>query len=138
MELPVAGMTRAGEPEAELPEGSAWLVMTGAPVPRGADAVVMQEFVEEHGARVTVQRMPMRGQNIVLRGAEAQTGGIQLNPGVRLGAVEIGLAASSGYAQMKVLVTGQAAARAGRMKKAAGARRRRKREPVVRVGARKR
>ncbi len=102
VELPVAGMTRAGEPEAELPEGSAWLVMTGAPVPRGADAVVMQEFVEEHGARVTVQRMPMRGQNIVLRGAEAQTGGIQLNPGVRLGAVEIGLAASSGYAQMKV------------------------------------
>jgi molybdopterin molybdotransferase len=100
--LPVAGCTRAGEREGELPEGSAWQLMTGAPVPRGADAVVMQEFIEEQGKQVKFQRIPMRGQNIVLRGAEAQTGTILLNPGVRLGAVEIGLAASSGYAQVKV------------------------------------
>lgn len=100
--LPVAGRTRAGDREAELPEGSAWLVMTGAPVPRGADAVVMQEFAEEQGGQVRLQRVPLRGQNIVMCGAEARTGEILLKPGIRLGAVEIGLAASCGYAQLQV------------------------------------
>lgn len=100
--LPIAGLTRAGESEALLPDRSAWQVMTGAPVPRGADAVVMQEFVTVSGTEAQFDLVPLRGQNIVVRGAEARTGEILLNPGVRLGAAEIGLAASCGYTQLKV------------------------------------
>ncbi len=102
VKLPIAGLTRAGEREAVLPEGSAWQVMTGAPVPRSADAVVMQEFVTVSGTEAQFNLVPLRGQNIVLRGSEARTGEILLNRGVRLGAAEIGLAASCGYARLKV------------------------------------
>ena len=48
--LPVAGSTQAGEaPAGRLPEGAAWEIMTGAPVPQDADAVVMLEHVERDG-----------------------------------------------------------------------------------------
>ena len=50
--LAVVGSTRAGQsPSGSLPRGSAWEIMTGAPVPAGADAVVMLEHVEEVGSR---------------------------------------------------------------------------------------
>ena len=49
--LAVVGSTRAGQsPSGSLPRGSAWEIMTGAPVPAGADAVVMLEHVEEVGS----------------------------------------------------------------------------------------
>src|SRR5580658_3391555 len=52
-ELALAGSTRAGQsPSASLPVGSAWEIMTGAPVPQGADAVIMLEHVEAAGGRV--------------------------------------------------------------------------------------
>src|SRR5580704_161003 len=49
--LAVAGSTRAGQtPSSPLPRGAVWEIMTGAPVPAGADAVIMLEHVEDSGS----------------------------------------------------------------------------------------
>ncbi len=78
--------------------------MTGAPVPEGADAVVMVEHVIREGERVRLAegRVIRAGDNVVLRGAEARKGDLMLAAGTRLRAAEIALAATCGYAQVEV------------------------------------
>jgi molybdopterin molybdotransferase len=117
--LAVAGSTRAGDPPSgPLPRGAAWEIMTGAPVPRGADAVIMLEHVEfAHiesihveaagaAAAPTVRLLPPRtvkpGENIVPRGAQARKGAALLPAGTLIGAAQIALAASCGCAELKV------------------------------------
>jgi len=112
--LPVAGSTRAGNPPSgPLPRGTVWEIMTGAPVPRGADAVIMLEHVEFAHAESagpssapTVRLLPPRtvkpGENVVLRGAQARKGDALLPPGTLLGAAQVALAASCGYAELTV------------------------------------
>jgi len=117
--LAIAGETRAGDPPSgPLPRGAAWEIMTGAPVPRGADAVIMLEHVESaqiESAHVeaagshtapTVSLLPPRtvkqGENIVLRGAQARKGAALLPAGTLIGAAQIALAASCGCAELKV------------------------------------
>jgi len=105
--LPIAGATQAGEPPAEpLPEGKAWEIMTGAPVPAGADCVVMLEHVEKFGnaIRLSAPRTMNAGDNIVAKGAQARRGDEQLPAGMRLGAAQIALAASCGYPHLDVYV----------------------------------
>ena len=102
----VVGMVRAGEAwkgEA-LGEDEALEIMTGAPVPAGADAVVMVEHVTHAGDEVVVDagRRPVRGQNTVPRGAELRAGAEAMAAGVRLGAAEIAVAASVGAAEVRV------------------------------------
>ena len=79
--LAVAGSTRAGQaPSGPLRPGTAWEIMTGAPVPAGADAVMMLEHVETGSGPTarTVRLLPPRtiekGENIVARGAQARKG----------------------------------------------------------------
>jgi molybdopterin molybdotransferase len=112
--LPVAGTTRAGDPPAgPLPRGAVWEIMTGAPVPRGADAVVMLEHVEfahveSAGSPTapTIRLLPPRaiekGENIVARGAQAHKGDALLPAGTLLGAAQIALAGSCGATELKV------------------------------------
>jgi molybdopterin molybdotransferase len=103
--LPVVGSIRAGQsPTGPLPPGAAWEIMTGAPVPDGADAVVMLEHVEAVDGRVRLlePRAIGEGENIVPLGAEARAGDEVLQPGARLGAAQIALAASCGYAELPV------------------------------------
>jgi molybdopterin molybdotransferase len=112
--LAVAGSTRAGDPPSgPLPRGAVWEIMTGAPVPRGADSVIMLEHVEsaqiDAGGSYTaptVRLLPPRtvkpGENIVLRGAQARKGAALLPPGTLLGAAQIALAASCGCTELKV------------------------------------
>jgi len=68
--------------------------MTGAPVPAGADAVVMVEYSVLRGQRVEITRGVNPGENIVARGAEARAGAALLNRGLRLNEAGIALAAS--------------------------------------------
>lgn len=103
--LRVAGMTHAGQPPAgPLAKGTAWEIMTGAAVPRGADAVMMLEHVERVGD--TVRLLPPRvlapGENVVAKGAQARKGKVLLAPGAVLGPAQIALAASCGYASVDV------------------------------------
>jgi molybdopterin molybdotransferase len=103
--LPIAGATHAGEaPAGPLPNGAAWEIMTGAPVPAGADAVVMLEHVER--AENTIRLLPSRqiepGDNIVAQGAQARKGDVLLAAGAAIGPAQIALAASCGYAAIEV------------------------------------
>ncbi|MGD0912807.1 MAG: gephyrin-like molybdotransferase Glp [Terracidiphilus sp.] len=105
--LTLAGSTRAGQsPSAPLPVGSVWEIMTGAPVPEGADAVAMLEHVEAGGGRVRLAppRTIAAGENIVPRGAQARIGDQLLGPGAAIGNAQIALAASCGYSSLEVFL----------------------------------
>jgi len=106
----VVGLVRAGElwdselTGAGLGEGDAVEIMTGAPVPAGADAVVMMEHTTRTGDELVLAagRQPVRGQNIVPRGAELAAGAEAMSAGIRLGAAEIAVAASVGAGDLSV------------------------------------
>ena len=101
--LPVAQRIPAGSVGHALAAGTAARIFTGAPVPAGADAVVMQELCE-HGAdgQVIVNQVPKPGQNIRRAGEDIMAGAVVLRAGSRIGAAEIGLAASIGIARLPV------------------------------------
>ncbi len=102
--LRVAGAVRAGESwsGAALVEGEAIEIMTGAPLPAGADAVVMVEHVvvDDDVLRVEVGRTLRVGENVVPRGAETLAGNVVLPAGRVLDAAEISVAASCGLAKV--------------------------------------
>lgn len=109
--LAIAGAAKAGDaPAGPLPQAAAWEIMTGAPVPAGADAVMMIEHVEAPGGAGlgTVRLLPPRelalGENVVARGAQGRIGEELLAPGAAVQAGQIALAASCGYAQLDVFV----------------------------------
>jgi len=115
--LYIAGQLRAGQPSAlSLSAGEACEIMTGAPVPAGADAVFMVEHagygslseppdeINPDGdfVRLNEGRKLAVGENIVPRGSEAKAGAMLLSAGVQLGAAQIALAAQCGYARLAV------------------------------------
>ena len=103
--LPVAGATHAGEaPAGPLPVGAAWEIMTGAPVPAGADTVVMIEHVERDGKRIRMlsKRSTAAGDNIVGKGAQARQCDELVSAGTLGGPAQIALAAACGYARIAV------------------------------------
>ncbi|HEY2842915.1 MAG TPA: gephyrin-like molybdotransferase Glp [Bryobacteraceae bacterium] len=96
-ELRVIGEVRAGEVySGSLGAGEAVEIMTGAPLPAGADAVVMVEHTERSGDRVRIKQTLAAGENFNAQGVEAQAGQIVLEPGQRLGFAEIALLAMVG------------------------------------------
>jgi len=101
--LPVAQRIPAGSVGHPLAVGTTARIFTGAPVPPGADAVVMQENCE-HGpeGQVIVNQVPKPGQNIRRAGEDIMAGAAVLQTGTRIGAAHIGLAASIGLAQLPV------------------------------------
>jgi molybdopterin molybdotransferase len=104
--LPVIGTLRAGEaaPAAPLQPGSALEIMTGAPVPDGADAVVMLEHVEisENRIRLSDGRSVRPGSHIVPAGSEAHRGDPVVSTGTRLAANHIAALAAIGAATVEV------------------------------------
>ena len=104
VELPVAQRIAAGESGAPLQPGTAARIFTGAPVPAGADAIVMQEDCEalEGGARVRVNTLPAPGQWIRRAGEDITLGAEVLAAGTRLTPAELGLAASIGLGALQV------------------------------------
>jgi len=77
-------------------------IMTGAPMPKGADAVVMVEYSESHEDTVSIQRSVRPGENVVPQGSEARAGSSVLQRGRRLGAGELGLLATVGKSRVEV------------------------------------
>ena len=100
--LPVTQRIPAGSVPAPLPPGEAARIFTGAHVPPGADTVVMQEFTELVGDKVSVTRPITAGANVRLRGEDVHAGAVVLPAGTRLDAVAIGLAATAGAAELIV------------------------------------
>lgn len=101
--LPVTQRIPAGYVGHPLAQGTAARIFTGAPVPPGADAVVMQEHCTEVDGKVTVQRMPKPGANIRRAGEDFTAGATVLGAGTRLGPQHQGLAAAAGHARLKVM-----------------------------------
>jgi len=101
--LPVSQRIPAGSVGHALQPGTAARIFTGAPVPPGADAVVMQEDCEvvEDGT-VRVNAAPQAGQNIRRAGEDIALGATVLAAGTRLTPAALGLAASIGLAQLPV------------------------------------
>jgi len=77
-------------------------IFTGAPIPEGADAVVMQEDCSVDGATLRLQTQPKPGQCIRRQGEDVRLGSAVLCKGERLAPASLGLAASIGFAQLPV------------------------------------
>lgn len=100
--LPVSQRILAGTIGAPLQPHTAARIFTGAPVPAGADAVLMQEYCGTEGDEVIIHALPRPGENIRRAGEDIQAGAQVLAAGTRLGAAEMGLAASVGLAELPV------------------------------------
>jgi molybdopterin molybdotransferase len=104
--LQIVGEIKAGAAVEDLPveiaSGQAAGIMTGAPAPNGADAVVMIEYTSLSGGQVTVSRGVASGDNIVPVGSEAHKGQILMQAGTRIDYAGIGLAASVGLESLMV------------------------------------
>ncbi len=95
--LAISGRIAAGSPNnPHLPAGTAARIFTGAPVPCGADAVVMQEFVERKGDYITLDHCPDFDENIRRRGEDIACNAEVLPIGKVLGPRDIALAAGAG------------------------------------------
>ncbi|MBM0490246.1 molybdopterin molybdotransferase MoeA [Aeromonas jandaei] len=101
--LIMVGKAFAGQPyQGEWPVGHCVRIMTGAPVPAGTDAVVMQEETQADGDRITFLIQPEPGQNIRRAGSDIGKGACVLQAGTRLTPREMPLLASLGIATVPV------------------------------------
>ncbi|MGY3932811.1 molybdopterin molybdotransferase MoeA [Aeromonas encheleia] len=101
--LAVAGKAFAGQPyQGDWPAGHCIRIMTGAPVPEGTEAVVMQEEAQVEGELVRFLTQPRPGQNIRRRGEDLAEGARVLAVGLRLSPRELPLLASLGIASVRV------------------------------------
>lgn len=102
--LKVVGMIGAGEfPTMTIREGCCAGIMTGAPVPPGADAVVMVENTNgSYEGTVDIYKVAQPGQNIRPQGGDVTVGSTALKAGTRLTPASVGLAASLGHAIVPV------------------------------------
>jgi molybdopterin molybdotransferase len=102
--LPVAGRIAAGDTRNHaLPGGAALRIFTGAPIPTGADSVVMQENATRRGDTVTLATRPAAGANIRRRGEDQAAGGVPLARGLVLTAPRLALLAATGIDAVSVL-----------------------------------
>jgi molybdopterin molybdotransferase len=90
----IRGESRTGRPAPVLEGRTVCRIFTGAPVPRGANAVVMQEDVVVSGDSARFERAPSAAANIRRAGEDLAAGGVALEAGTRLGAYQLGLVAA--------------------------------------------
>lgn len=100
--LPVRGESRTGIVPGALAEGAAMRIFTGAPLPSGADAVIMQESVTRDGDAAVLTARPRAGQNVRRRGEDLVAGAIALTKGTRLRPAQLALAAALDHATVAV------------------------------------
>jgi len=100
--LTVTQRIPAGQVGSQVDPGCAARIFTGAPVPEGADAVVMQEKCDADENTVTINTVVTAGANVRRAGEDIKKDGTVLTAGKRLRAQELGLLASVGLAELKV------------------------------------
>ncbi|MEM3666795.1 MAG: molybdopterin-binding protein [Candidatus Bathyarchaeia archaeon] len=103
VKLKVCGIVNVGEPpKIEVTHGKAAEIFTGAPIPRGAEAVVMVEHTERRGDDLYVYSAVAKNENVMKAGADIKKGETILKAGQLLGPREIGVLAALGQAKVKV------------------------------------
>jgi molybdopterin molybdochelatase len=103
-ELKIVCRVEAGEwPRAEVRPGEACEVATGAPLPRGANAVVMVEYTQEREGAVRVFRPVAPGENVMTAGSDISVGEVVLRRCTRLTPREIGVLAALGFREVSVI-----------------------------------
>ncbi len=108
VKLPVIGEIGAGQSGtsgrvvSSLPPGTAAKIMTGAPLPEGADAVVPYEWTDRGVQDVWIARAPTLGQHLRYAGEDIETGDLLVEAGTVLGPRHLGLLASMGRATVRV------------------------------------
>ena len=101
--LELIGETRAGEPSHfALKPGQTVEIMTGAPGPENADAVVMVEYSEREGTSVTLTDSVRAGRNLIVAGSEAKQGQCVLQAGTRIGYPSVALLGTVGCSDVPV------------------------------------
>jgi molybdopterin molybdotransferase len=100
--LPVSQRIPAGMVGVTLQPGTAARIFTGAPVPAGADAVVMQELCEHGEGGVVINHVPRPEENIRRAGEDIAVGAEILAPGIKLRPQDIALAAAAGLPDLPV------------------------------------
>jgi molybdopterin molybdotransferase len=96
----VAANRTVGHPV--LQHGCTFRILTGAPIPAGADAVVVQEDVEREGDHIFLSRAPKQGDNIRRRGEDVLAGETLLEAGTLMGPVQAGVAAALGHPGLRM------------------------------------
>ncbi|MEM3392420.1 MAG: molybdopterin biosynthesis protein [Candidatus Bathyarchaeia archaeon] len=103
VKLKVKGKIEAGEEsKIEVFRGEAVEVSTGAPIPKGSNAVVMVEYTKEEGKEVEIFKPVYPGENIIFAGSDIMMGEIVLRCGQKLTFREIGVLAALGLRKVKV------------------------------------
>lgn len=103
VKLKLCGTVNVGEkPEIKVEHGTAAEIMTGAPIPEGADAVVMAEDTERKNNEIFVYTAVAKDENVMKAGADIKKGETVSEKGQVLGAREIGAIAAVGLAKVKV------------------------------------
>jgi molybdopterin molybdotransferase len=101
--LPVRCESRAGGPVPEpLESGTACRIFTGAPMPPGADAVVIQEDTDRHSDEVAIREASAMGKHVRAKGSDVASGALLLRAGDRMWPGEIGLLASQNVDRVHV------------------------------------
>ncbi|SFD31883.1 molybdopterin molybdotransferase [Bosea sp. CRIB-10] len=107
--LEVVERIAAGSVGKRLGQGKASRLFTGAPLPEGADAVIMQEHVEREGSAIILRRPIRAGDNVRYRGEDIEPFEPLFGTGERLDARHIALLAAQGIARVGVLVRARVA-----------------------------
>jgi molybdopterin molybdotransferase len=101
--LRIIGESRAGTAfEGSVAAGECVRIFTGAPIPKGTNAVVMQEFARIEDGYAILERAALPSQNYVMAGAESRVGEIVILSGARLGFAELAMAAQVGRTRVEV------------------------------------
>ena len=100
--LRIGGYAQAGAVAPALPRASAVRIMTGAPMPSGADTVVKQEDTERTGDTVHIKVAEPTGSNVRGRGDDMEAGTVALTPGNDITSIDIGVAAALGRDRLTV------------------------------------
>ena len=102
--LRLTGISSAGSEDAAIVEpGTAIRILTGAKIPKGADAVVAEEFTKNEGNIVVVKHFAEPGRNILLKGSDVAEGEPVVAAGTSLAPGMVGLLAAAGFGEIAVI-----------------------------------
>ena len=102
--LRVIGMVAAGDGwQGQVQLGEAVRILSGAPIPNGADAVIAEEFTSLTGDSLVVRNDAHAGRNILFQGSDIHTGELQVEKGVQITALKLGSLAAAGYSSIPVV-----------------------------------